>query len=314
MRQRLAISFVATACLYAVGLSPAPAARARSLDVPAGDASAPDRLRPEDGAVVTRTLRFAGDGERTLDVRLIHGSIRVAGSSGDEVRVEVRQRIRADSDADRDAAARDVSLDLVENGTTVEAVAREPWSDVCGAPSSARRWQKRGQSQQPGYQVTFDLDIHVPRRTRLRLCTINSGDVLVEGTAGAFDITHVNGRIVMQNVRGAGRVQTVNGPIVASFAAAPDAPTLFKTINGNIDVTFPRAMAADLTMKTFNGGLFTDFDIQPLPQSAAARVDKRGGLSVYRSNEFTRVRTGRGGPEVTFDTLNGDVRVVRGAS
>jgi len=34
-------------------------------------------------------------------------------------------------------------------------------------------------------------------------------------------------------------------------------------------------------------------------------------MFVYRSNEFTTLRVGRGGPELTFDAFNGDVRVLR---
>ena len=64
-------------------------------------------------------------------------------------------------------------------------------------------------------------------------------------------------------------------------------------------------------MKTFNGGLFTDFDAQPLPSPVAAAGERRNGRFVYRANELTRVRVGDGGPEITFETLNGNVRARR---
>ena len=61
-------------------------------------------------------------------------------------------------------------------------------------------------------------------------------------------------------------------------------------------------------MKTFNGGLFTDFDVQPLATKVASAGERRNGRFLYRANEFTRVRAGNGGPEITFETLNGNVR------
>ena len=64
-------------------------------------------------------------------------------------------------------------------------------------------------------------------------------------------------------------------------------------------------------MKTFHGELWTDFDTQPLP--VAATRSAADGRSVYHVGGVTRVRVGRGGPELSFDTLNGDVRILRGS-
>ena len=96
-----------------------------------------------------------------------------------------------------------------------------------------------------------------------------------------------------------------------TFTANPRQESSFKTVNGNVDVLFLDGLAADLAMKTFNGGLFTDFDVQPLAQAAAAAGERRNGRVVYRANEFTRVRVGSGGPQITFETLNGNVRARR---
>jgi hypothetical protein len=80
-----------------------------------------------------------------------------------------------------------------------------------------------------------------------------------------------------------------------------------------VDVSFPEPFSADLRLKTFNGGLYTDFDVQPLPRPASGSGQRRNGQFVYRSNDYALVRAGRGGPELTFETLNGDVRVRRAA-
>jgi DUF4097 and DUF4098 domain-containing protein YvlB len=159
--------------------------------------------------------------------------------------------------------------------------------------------------------VAFDVTVRVPRGTFLQLCAINDGEIRVDQTAGDFDVTHVNGPVTMSGVRGSGHARTVNGRLEVSFAESPKAPSTFQTHNGTVTATFPVSLSADLRMKTFNGGLFTDFDVQALPQPAPAAVERRGLKTIYRSNDFALVRVGGGGPAITFETFNGDVRVIK---
>ena len=84
-------------------------------------------------------------------------------------------------------------------------------------------------------------------------------------------------------------------------------------MNGTIEATFPRDFAADLQLKTFNGGLFTDFDTTALPAEPERAERSDRPRYVYRQRGFTKVRVGAGGPVLTFDTLNGDVRITRAA-
>ena len=261
----------------------------------------------QNGGTITRTLRFAGSGERMLDVRTINGSIRVTGYDGSDVHMDVRKTIDADRDEDRQAAEKEVSLEFEDGSSRVAAIVREPSSQICGEPNEGTRWRYRG------YSVKFDFTIQVPRNTRLRLCTINGGSLRVDGTNGDFRVDNVNGRVVMTGIRGSGSAHTVNGPVDVTFLESPRTASSFKTVNGNIEVTFPSSLSADLKLKTFHGGLLTDFDYQPLPPEAPDPGTRRDGRYVYRSNDFTRVRVGRGGPEIAFETLNGDVRVLRAA-
>jgi hypothetical protein len=150
----------------------------------------------------------------------------------------------------------------------------------------------------------------VPQGTRLRLRTVNGGNVQVEGTTGDFDVANVNGGITMTDIRGSGSAETVNGPVKVSFVENPRNASSFKSINGAIEVAFQPNLSADLQMKTFNGGLYTDFEVKTLPTTIAAG-SRVNGKFVYHSNQFTGVRVGSGGPEIKFDGFNGDVRVLR---
>jgi hypothetical protein len=253
-----------------------------------------------------QTLHFAGSGPHTLELRAITGAITVEAYDGDDVEMLVNKFVRAETEDDLHAAGSEVSLDTSDNADLVRVIVREPNQGVCG--EQFHHWSYH---REPRYEVRFDFTVRVPRDTHLQLCTINDGNVTVKGTQGDFSVRSVNGRITMTDVGGAGEAVTVNGPVSASFVAAPHAASLFKTINGEVVVSLPDRAAADLRMKTFNGGLYTDFDVQSVPVEGLRTVEKRDGMTVYRSSGFTSVRIANGGPELTMDTMNGDVRVLR---
>jgi hypothetical protein len=262
-----------------------------------------------DESTVTRTLVFAAGGGRTLDVRNINGFIRVEGTNDGAVQMSIRKVIRAETKDDLAEAQREVRLDFIENAPRVGATVTERNGHVCG--EDWNDYHNDRDRRRPHYNVRFDFTIKVPRDVVLRLCTINGGDLIVDGTRGDFNVSNVNGRIEMRDVAGSGRAHTVNGPVTVTLTANPKQASSFKTVNGNVDVTFLDGLAADLAMKTMHGGLFTDFDAQPLPSKVAAAGERRNGKFVYRANEFTRVRVGGGGPEIIFETLNGNVRARR---
>ena len=127
---------------------------------------------------------------------------------------------------------------------------------------------------------------------------------------GDFEVRNVNGAIDMAQISGSGLATTVNGAVEVSFTRNPGSRCGFGTVNGSIEVAFPEELSADLKFKTFNGEVYSDFDVKGLPEKAMS-FERTGRRSVYRSNEFFSVRSGKGGPELLFDTLNGDIRILR---
>jgi DUF4097 and DUF4098 domain-containing protein YvlB len=100
----------------------------------------------------------------------------------------------------------------------------------------------------------------------------------------------------------------VNGGVKVTYARNPQAATSFKSVNGSLDISFRAGLSADVKMKTQNGGLYTDFDVSTMPVAAAA-AENRNGKFVWSSRRMTGVRIGQGGPELQFETLNGNVMV-----
>jgi len=259
--------------------------------------------------VIERTLRFATGDVHTLDLRVVNGSIQVTGDGGPGVRLRVDRTVETDREQFVDEARRDVRLDMMDGADTVGLIVREPPGAACGEPynnGSHEPWWDRAR-----YRVRTDVTVHVPAATRFRVCGINTKTIDIAGVSGDFDVTNVNGAVTVRGVRGSGRATTVNGAVSVTFLDTPRDESLLKTVNGDVTAAFPASLSADLKLKTFHGDLFTDFDVTPVAARPAVTPDRRDGRYVYRARGFTLVRAGRGGPEITLETLNGDVRVVR---
>jgi DUF4097 and DUF4098 domain-containing protein YvlB len=257
----------------------------------------------------SRRLQFSGQGVRTLDVRAVNGTIRVTGDGGADVRLEATMAFDAETKEALGMAQKNVTVEGREEGATVTIAVRDAAAPTCG---EQRDWRQPAWWDRRRYDAEVTLTIQVPRDVRVRLCTVNGGEAVVDGTQGDFDVSNVNGRIVLKGMGGSGRASTVNGTIDAVFDAAPRAESLFKTVNGDITVTLPRDLAAELRIKTMRGGIYTDFDTveQPVEREPSRRPGQP--RFVYRRRGFTDYRVGKGGPELTFETLNGEVRIQRG--
>jgi hypothetical protein len=239
------------------------------------------------------------DGADRLIVDNVHGFVHVTGYAGSKVEVAIEQHIYADS-AERVAEAkRDVKMVFSQDGGAVRCREDGPFRNGAG--------MHYGGDDEYGYRVVFDFEVQVPYATALTLKTVNQGDIHVRKVAGDYDIHGLNGPIEMEEISGAGVVSTLNGGVKVAFARNPTKPSQFKTLNGTVDVRFQNGLDADLHFKKLNGAIYTDFDVAPLP--VAAHGHEENGMFVYRSDRMTAVRAGKGGPDLSFETLNGTIRL-----
>ena len=229
---------------------------------------------------------------RKLLVDNMNGFIHVNGYAGKEVQVTVEMRIRARSTEALADAQRDVKLDMSQQGNSVRLYEDGPFRNHGNG------------DRDRGYHVDFDFEIQVPSDTELTLKGFNR-EIQVKKVAGDFDIHGFNGGIDLEDVSGAGSVETFNGKVKVAFSKNPARQTRFKTFNGSVDVYFQPTLDADLHFKTFHGAIYTDFEVNALSSG-----DSKNGKFVYRSsNRMTAGRTGKGGPELSFDTFNGSIRL-----
>ncbi|HUO29765.1 MAG TPA: hypothetical protein VMU80_11155 [Bryobacteraceae bacterium] len=249
---------------------------------------------------IQKTFPVSGSGPRKVVVDNVNGSIQVTGYSGSEVRLVAHKTLRADSPQAAERGRREVTLDILQDGTAVRFYVDGPFRCGDGGVHIDR---------DPGYQVKYDFELQVPRDTETNLKTINDGQITMANVSGDYAVNNINGGIEMRDVSGSGKVYALNGGVKVTFRENPQAKSSFGSLNGEVRVTFQPDLSADLRFKTFNGGVYTDFPVTYIPLSAAAG-ERHNGKWVYKSSDWSAVRVGHGGPELSFDAFNGNIRIL----
>lgn len=260
-----------------------------------------DQWPVREQATTTKTLTLSGQPNRVV-IDNLQGHVHATGAAGSEVRFTVHKTIRAETEADLQKARQEVDLKLTSEPGTVTAYYAAPWrceGEHRNCNDNTRRF----------YRVTYDIDVQVPRDARLVASTINEGDVRLDNTTGPFDLKNINGSIVLTAVSGSGTADTINGALTARFAKNPTTATSFKTLNGQMDIYLQPNLSADLAFKTFNGQIFTDFDLTSRVAIATQGTRNSDGKFIYRREGLTAARAGNGGPPLSFDAFNGDIRL-----
>ncbi len=255
-----------------------------------------------EGGTIQKTLTLSGPPMRVV-VDNVDGYVHVTGVRGSQVRVTAHKTIRAETDSDLQEAKSEVKLTMAEKPGTVSIYYDAPWR--CKGEGSGCQGEHRH-----FYNVTYDIDVEVPRSARAVVSTINNGDIRMDNTDGNFDISNINGAIDLSGMSGAGAAHTINGALTVRFARNPSESCSFKTLNGALDVYLPSNLSADLLFKTFNGQIYSDFEVTPRA-TPAGETEQRNGKFVYRSRDTRGGRVGSGGPELSFDAFNGNIRLHR---
>lgn len=253
------------------------------------------------------SIRHTFANDKTLDVDNIDGTVEVIGDNGNTIRVEGEEIIHAVDQQAVDRARREVKLDINERDGVAQLYVNGPFRSNNGNHSSDNHGF-HDHYDGHDYETTFNFTIRVPRNTALELRDVN-GEIKTQDTRGKFNVHGVNGGVSMTGVAGSGTLNTVNGRTTIAFSESPKENCDFRTVNGAIEASFPANLAADLRLKTLNGSAYTDFEATALLPKTEESRDNSRGRRVYRINHTSSVRIGAGGPELSFETVNGDIRI-----
>jgi hypothetical protein len=256
----------------------------------------------EEHQTIRKMFAFDKGSSPEVVVDNFEGTIKATGYAGHEVQLVINETLKADSAERAQAGRREVHLEITRTNNAIQCYVDGPFRDKNGS-FNFRGWKSYG------YKIRHDFELKVPQQTELRLKTVDGKYIEVEKTSGKFEIENINGRISMTDVSGSGRVYALNDKVHVRFAENPGADSYFGSLNGNVDVWFQLRLSANVRLKTLNGKVFSDFPASYLPPQQPTRKSK-GGKFVYKSGEFQGVRIGEGGPELKFDALNGNIRIL----
>ena len=245
----------------------------------------PNLQKSEISKEVNLNFPLAANGRFSIDN--VTGRIEISGWDRNEV--AVKGTIHGHSQEGVDAVKTDVESDM----NRVAIHTRQP-SNLTGFPYSWPFFKNI-------YDERVDYIIQVPRGARLAGITSVNGQITVDGVSGNIEASTVNGKTQIKGAAGDLKLSTVNGQIEAEMAALARGQTVsLKGVNGQIDATLPADADADVSASTVNGHISSEFPSLVVKKESPASHKLKGSL-------------GRGGATVSAGTVNGSIRIRRGA-
>lgn len=254
--------------------------------------------------VIKEELYFAKTVDRMLEVQNLNGSISVQGYDGDLVLVEVEKTINAENQTDLELGKKEIGIKVLREDNRLIVYPDVPnmhYKDGRFTSINCDRWEE------PTYHHVLNFSVKLPKNSKLKVGTINEGEVHVKNTRGSFiEANNINGGIELTNITGQTKVHCINGEVGISYANNPSSASTYYSLNGDINITYQKDLSAEIAFKSMNGELFTDFEITM--QYAKTTKDKSGKKNTkYRYESKPVVQIGSGGLSFDFETLNGDV-------
>lgn len=256
---------------------------------------------------ITKEFTVQGDASRqVLAVYNVFGSVSVDGYAGNKVVLEITKTVSAPDGTLLETGKKEVQLGFIQRNDSIIAYTAGPHDS---RPNRSSRNLHRNRDE-PRYSYALHYAVKVPTQLNLHVSTVNGGKVTITDVAGTLHAHNVNGGVSIANARGATDARTVNGNVEISYARSPAGPSSYHTINGKIIASYPADLAANVHFKSFNGEMYTDF---PKAERMAPQISQNkqadGNGTKYKISKETAVRLGKGGPDLRFETLNGDVTI-----
>jgi hypothetical protein len=251
--------------------------------------------------------------ENLLVVNNVYGSVIVEGYNGDTVQITGDLEIRGNTKGKLEQGKTEVSMAVVPYNNIIYVYLESPYTNFdikTGryGHNENNRWSNY--KNRDGYNYTLNITIKVPKTTNVELSTINGGVVEVKNIeANAITASNINGSITLENVSGKTYVNALNQDINISYSKNPTEESTYESLNGDINITVQNGLNADVNFKSLNGNVYTNIDTQVTP-SKSKIIKKKGEKGTkYKVDSNTQFSIGKGGVQLNFDLLNGDVTI-----
>ena len=238
-----------------------------------------------------------------LAIYNLEGSIDVQGYPGDKVVLEIDEVIHASTQEQLEIGKKEFKLGLDQKDDSIIVYTAEPYD--------TRPGQNRWNDRHIDYRCQLEFTVKVPYDMNLDIRTVNKGRLAITDVGGMLKAHNVNGGITIKNAKGTTEARTINGPVTINYLNVPPDTSSYYTLNGTLEVTYPDDLSADVQFKSMNGSLFTDYEnTETLPVAVVKNVEKGTGHgTLYRLDIARRVKFGKGGRVLKFETMNGDIYI-----
>jgi hypothetical protein len=244
----------------------------------------------------------AGD---EIEIRGLLGDVRAEPSSGDQVEV-VGRRIGDDADRVRIQAVETEDGIVIctiyprRRGSDDNDGERRRSDDACDGNENS------GELDVDSDEARIDFTVRVPAGVRLAARTIQ-GDIQAEGMRGPVDAASVAGNVRVSTT-GTARAATVSGNVDATFGEMDGEDMEFASVSGNVIVRLAGNVGAEVEAHTLSGSIESDFDLRMRPEHEHNNAEHGINIQIGRQASGT---IGRGGPELTLNTVSGNIRLLR---
>jgi hypothetical protein len=263
----------------------------------------PARLQPAVGRGASQEdFRWSGRLARgqQIEIQGIVGDVRAEATSGDQVEVIGR---RSGDDADRVR----IEVQQTADGVIVCAIYPSSGSHRQNSCHDEDDDNHNDGDRDGGHidadDARVDFTVRVPAGVKFASRTV-AGDVYATGLRSAVDVATVSGEVRVSTT-GTARASTVSGDVTATFGETDGEEMEFASVSGNVTLRLAGDVNADVSAETLSGNIRSDFDLR-----MEGEDDGDDGFHVQIGSEATG-RIGRGGPELSVNTVSGNIRLER---
>ncbi|HEX6041846.1 DUF4097 family beta strand repeat-containing protein [Longimicrobium sp.] len=239
-----------------------------------------------------------------IAIRGLMGNVHAEPASGDQVEVIGRRR---GDDADQ------VRIEVVETDDGVTICTVYPTRPSRGNGNDEGRRGRRDDDNpcNNGHSGSIDVDdaridftVRVPAGVRLAASTVE-GDIEATGLRSPVNAASVSGNVRVSTSESA-RAATVSGDVDATFGQADGDDLEFASVSGDVVVRLAGDVGAEVEANTLSGDIQSDFDLRIRGNGS----DNDGGFNIQVGKQASGT-IGRGGPELSLNTVSGNIRVLR---
>jgi hypothetical protein len=280
-------------------------------------------------AATQQDFRWSGHIARgeTLQIKGIIGDIRAEASSGDEVLVTAE---KSGSNTSR------VHVQMVRRGGGVVICAIYDGDDDDDGDSyrsrGARHRDRDGDDDDEprdacnpgtnhsihGNAPSVDFTVRVPAGVRLVARSV-TGDVYARGLHSPVDAASVSGSVTVSS-DGPVEARSVSGDVEATLGRTGGQNLEFGSVSGDVTLRMPEGVDADFSARTLSGEIDSDFPLTVGNGRGRGRDrdddddddgDSHGVRVRVRIGQHAEGRLGRGGPDISVNTVSGNITLRR---